>query len=148
MISGEFNLRVAYRVPNAGGHIRAHSTEAVNEEGPHSPARCQTRTPTNMDEPQTQATSTSKQEDEVPPYLLSKDEQRVLELYDELRDLEVKIALVRAQQSYRPGTSSPFSPCFWISFSHMTNQILQLQTAKMMCEKRRRTRPRRVLDGS
>ncbi|KAJ0383919.1 hypothetical protein COL922a_009461 [Colletotrichum nupharicola] len=62
-----------------------------------------------MDEPQTQATSTSKQEDEVPPYLLSKDEQRVLELYDELRDLEVKIALVRAQQSYRPDSSAPDS---------------------------------------
>lgn len=51
-----------------------------------------------MDEPQTQ-----KDAEAPPPFLLSKDEQRVLALYDELRDLEIKVALIKAQQNYTPG---------------------------------------------
>ncbi|KAL0936411.1 uncharacterized protein CTRU02_208626 [Colletotrichum truncatum] len=58
-----------------------------------------------MDEPQHQAASASKQDEDV-PFLLSKDEQRVLALYDELRDLEVKVALMKAQQSYSPDSST------------------------------------------
>ncbi|KAF6817475.1 hypothetical protein CSOJ01_02397 [Colletotrichum sojae] len=54
-----------------------------------------------MDEPQTQ------KEADVPPFLLSKDEQRVLALYDELRDLEIKVALIKAQQGYMPESPAP-----------------------------------------
>lgn len=39
------------------------------------------------------------------PFLqLSQDEHRVLELHDQLRELEIKIALLKAQQNYKPGT--------------------------------------------
>ncbi|TQN67772.1 hypothetical protein CSHISOI_07673 [Colletotrichum shisoi] len=51
-----------------------------------------------MDEPQDQ--KIADQAADAPSLLLSDDEQRVLALYDELRDLEVKVALIKAQQSY------------------------------------------------
>lgn len=57
-----------------------------------------------MDEPQDQ--KIADQAADAPSLLFSDDEQRVLALYDELRDLEVKVALIKAQQSYAPGTSS------------------------------------------
>ncbi|KAF9876545.1 hypothetical protein CkaCkLH20_05953 [Colletotrichum karsti] len=60
-----------------------------------------------MDDPRNQPTSAPQQGNEVPPFLLSKDEQRVLALYDELRDLEVRVALIKAQQSYTPDPSIP-----------------------------------------
>ncbi|KAJ0161581.1 hypothetical protein CTA2_5989 [Colletotrichum tanaceti] len=53
-----------------------------------------------MDEPQDQMIA--DQAANAPSLLLSGDEQRVLALYDELRDLEVKVALIKAQQSYAP----------------------------------------------
>ncbi|TEA15997.1 hypothetical protein C8034_v001035 [Colletotrichum sidae] len=59
-----------------------------------------------MDEPQSQAASTGRPDHVVPPPLLSKDEERVLDLYDELRDLEVKVALMRAQQNYTQDSST------------------------------------------
>lgn len=57
-----------------------------------------------MNELQNQDTTASTQ---APALLLSKDEERVLALYDELRDLEVKVALIKAQQSHTSGI--PFS---------------------------------------
>ncbi|KAJ0312061.1 hypothetical protein COL5a_010463 [Colletotrichum fioriniae] len=53
-----------------------------------------------MDEPPNRSLSTPNEADEVPTLLLSKDEQRVLALYDEFRDLEIKVALIKAQQSH------------------------------------------------
>ncbi|WQF84846.1 Putative centromere protein H [Colletotrichum destructivum] len=53
-----------------------------------------------MDEPQDH--KIADQAAEAPSLLFSDDEQRVLALYDELRDLEVKVALIKAQQSYAP----------------------------------------------
>ncbi|GJC99553.1 hypothetical protein ColKHC_08379 [Colletotrichum higginsianum] len=53
-----------------------------------------------MDEPQDQ--KIADQAADAPSLLFSDDEQRVLALYDELRDLEVKVALIKAQQSYAP----------------------------------------------
>ena len=44
------------------------------------------------------AGATSAQEDG--PLLLSNTEKRVLELYDQLRDLQLQIALMRAQRDY------------------------------------------------
>ncbi|WYZ42777.1 hypothetical protein EsH8_VI_000476 [Colletotrichum jinshuiense] len=57
-----------------------------------------------MNELQNQDTTASTQ---APALLLSKDEERVLALYDELRDLEVKVALIKAQQSHTSDTSTP-----------------------------------------
>ncbi|GKT40202.1 uncharacterized protein ColSpa_00383 [Colletotrichum spaethianum] len=54
-----------------------------------------------MDEPQDY--STAEHATNAPILLLSKDEHRVLALYDELRDLEVKVALIKAQQRHTPG---------------------------------------------
>ncbi|KAK6213896.1 hypothetical protein QIS74_09898 [Colletotrichum tabaci] len=53
-----------------------------------------------MDEPQDQ--KIADQAADAPSLLFSDDEQRALALYDELRDLEVKVALIKAQQSYAP----------------------------------------------
>ncbi|KAK2031924.1 hypothetical protein LX32DRAFT_636741 [Colletotrichum zoysiae] len=53
-----------------------------------------------MDEPQDQRTA--EQAIDAPALLLSNDERRVLALYDELCDLEVKVALSEAQQRYNP----------------------------------------------
>ncbi|KAK1570296.1 centromere protein H (CENP-H)-domain-containing protein [Colletotrichum navitas] len=53
-----------------------------------------------MDEPQDQRTA--EQAVDAPALLLSNDERRVLALYDELRDLEVTVALIEAQQRYTP----------------------------------------------
>lgn len=44
-------------------------------------------------------------EPEHPPLQLSQDERRVLELHDQLRELEIRIALIKAQQDYTPGTA-------------------------------------------
>ncbi|GKT63433.1 hypothetical protein ColTof4_04982 [Colletotrichum tofieldiae] len=56
-----------------------------------------------MNEPQDQRTA--EQATNAPTLLLSEDEHRVLALYDELHDLEVKVALIKAQQSYKPDSS-------------------------------------------
>ncbi|KAK2006919.1 hypothetical protein LZ32DRAFT_663266 [Colletotrichum eremochloae] len=53
-----------------------------------------------MDEPQDERTA--DQPADPPALLLSNDEHRVLALYDELRDLEVKVALIEAKQRYTP----------------------------------------------
>lgn len=63
-----------------------------------------------MDEPPNRSLSTPNEADEVPTLLLSKDEQRVLALYDEFRDLEIKVALIKAQQSHVSGTPSHIKP--------------------------------------
>ncbi|CRK11167.1 hypothetical protein BN1723_009301 [Verticillium longisporum] len=42
---------------------------------------------------------------ELPPLRLSPDEQQVLTLYDQLRDLELKVALLKAQTAYIPDTA-------------------------------------------
>lgn len=57
-----------------------------------------------MDELPNRSLSTANKADKLPTLLLSNDEQRVLALYDELRDLEIKVALVKAQQSHVSGT--------------------------------------------
>ncbi|KAK1996189.1 hypothetical protein LX36DRAFT_580903 [Colletotrichum falcatum] len=54
-----------------------------------------------MDEPQDQMKAEPAVD--APALLLSNDEHRVLALYDEFRDLEVKVALIEAQQRYAPG---------------------------------------------
>ncbi|KAM0330090.1 hypothetical protein ACHAQA_004261 [Verticillium albo-atrum] len=43
---------------------------------------------------------------EYVPLRLSAGEQQVLDLYDQLRDLELKVALFKAQQSYVPDSST------------------------------------------
>ncbi|KAL2873624.1 hypothetical protein SGCOL_011181 [Colletotrichum sp. CLE4] len=60
-----------------------------------------------MDEPPNRSISKANKADEVPALLLSKDEQRVLALYDELRDLEIKVALVKAQKSHVSDSTTP-----------------------------------------
>ncbi|OLN97131.1 hypothetical protein CCHL11_02243 [Colletotrichum chlorophyti] len=60
-----------------------------------------------MDESPNQVASIANHDDEVPPLLLSKDEQRVLALYDELRDLEVKIALMKVQHTHVTDHTQP-----------------------------------------
>ncbi|KAK1710251.1 centromere protein H (CENP-H)-domain-containing protein [Colletotrichum lupini] len=60
-----------------------------------------------MDELPNRSLSTANKADQVPTLLLSNDEQRVLALYDELRDLEIKVALVKAQQSHVSGSTTP-----------------------------------------
>ncbi|KAL9948295.1 hypothetical protein D7B24_003211 [Verticillium nonalfalfae] len=42
---------------------------------------------------------------ELPPLRLSPDEQQVLTLYDQLRDLELQVALLRAQTAFIPDTA-------------------------------------------
>ncbi|CRK11164.1 hypothetical protein HYQ45_005776 [Verticillium longisporum] len=42
---------------------------------------------------------------ELPPLRLSPDEQQVLTLYDQLGDLELKVALLKAQTAYIPDTA-------------------------------------------
>jgi hypothetical protein len=46
--------------------------------------------------------------DEVDARLpLSEDEQRVLDLYDQLQQLRLEIAIINAQTSYQPGVLNP-----------------------------------------
>ncbi|TWU77146.1 hypothetical protein ED733_008403 [Metarhizium rileyi] len=52
-----------------------------------------------------------EQGDEVDARLpLSEDEQRVLDLYDQLQQLRLEIAIINAQSSYRPTTSDDDEP--------------------------------------
>ena len=37
--------------------------------------------------------------------IFSQDEQRVLELYDRLQELQVEIALIKAQHAFKPSMS-------------------------------------------
>lgn len=46
------------------------------------------------------------------PLLLSDDEQRVLELYDRLQQLQLEIALITAQKEYEPSEPTPAKSLF------------------------------------
>lgn len=61
-----------------------------------------------------------EERDEVEARLpLSEDEQRVLDLYDQLQQLRLEIAIINAQSTYQPGTEYLHyikAPPFFLNF--------------------------------